>query len=254
MSLISKKRVDVLLVERELVQSRARAQAEIVAGRVWCDGKQVIKANTKLSVDARLELKGNEVQWVSRAAVKLEHALNHFSIDLTEKVVLDVGSSTGGFTQVALAYGAARVYAVDVGHDQLHKSLKANQRVTHLEGVNARYLTAQKISEAIDVVVCDVSFIGLEKLLSEPIKLTKDKAMLVALIKPQFEAGPGQVDRSGVINDDELQQNICARVRAWIDVQPAWGTLGTIESPIRGSNGNREFLVAAQKDTKAAPV
>jgi 23S rRNA (cytidine1920-2'-O)/16S rRNA (cytidine1409-2'-O)-methyltransferase len=254
MSALAKKRVDQLLVERGLVPSRTRAQSEIDAGHVWSGCERIRKANTKLLVDAALDLKGGRTQWVSRAALKLEQALNHFAVELKEKVVLDVGASTGGFTQVSLARGASRVYAVDVGHGQLHESIRADNRVTVLEGVNARTLGRGTLKELVDVIVCDVSFIGLEKVLPSAIQLSKRRALLIALIKPQFEAGPGKVDRRGVLKGDHLHGEICQRIESWIASQIGWTVLGLTDSPILGSDGNREYLIAAQKNTEGRPA
>jgi 23S rRNA (cytidine1920-2'-O)/16S rRNA (cytidine1409-2'-O)-methyltransferase len=247
MSVPEKIRADLLLVQYRLVPSRARARAEIEAGRVWCRGERITKSSTALPIDSVLEIDRPSLQWVSRSAVKLKHALDHFQIGLAGKVVLDIGASAGGFTEVALAHGASKVYAVDVGHDQLHDSIKADVRVVSLEGVNARELSHSRIPEAVDAVVCDASFIGLEKILPRPLDLTSNEAVLVALIKPQFEAGPGKVDKRGVLTDEDLQEDICLRIKVWINTKPGWVAEGIVDSPILGSDGNREFLIAAQK-------
>ena len=241
----TKIRADLLLVERKLAPSRARAQAEIEAGRVWSDGERVKKPSTELDLAADLELKGTN-PFVSRGALKLEHALSHFAISLNDCVVIDIGASTGGFTEVALAHGASKVYAVDVGRGQLHERLAGEPRVVSLEGVNARQLGPDHVPELVDVLVCDVSFIGLEKALARAFNLAKERASLIALIKPQFEAGPGRVGKDGVLRDAVLHTAICDRISGWI-AENGWSVLDVIESPIEGSSGNKEFLLAATK-------
>jgi len=239
--------VDQLLVERGLAQSRARAQALVMAGAVFSGERKIQKAGESLPEDAPLEVRAKDHPWVSRGGVKLAHAIADFGLDLSGKVVLDVGASTGGFTDVALSHGAARVYAVDVGHGQLAWKLRQDPRVVVLERTNARYLTREQVPEPVDVIVCDASFIGLETVLPAPLALAAPQADLVALIKPQFEVGKGRVGKGGVVRDPALHEEVCARIRLWIDGLPDWQAQALTESPIPGPEGNREFLIWARR-------
>ncbi len=236
-----------MLVDRGLVESRSRAQALIMAGAVYTGTERISKPGQTLKDDAPLEVKGRDHPWVSRGGQKLDHAIKAFGFDLTGKIVLDVGASTGGFTDVALHYGAARVYAVDVGHGQLAWSLRQDPRVVVLEKTNARHLTGAEIPEPVDAVVCDASFIGLQTVLPAPMALATPGAILVALIKPQFEVGKGQVGKGGVVRDPALHEEVCARIREWLDAEPGWSVIGVTESPITGPEGNKEFLIAARR-------
>ncbi|HEY5209844.1 MAG TPA: TlyA family RNA methyltransferase [Stellaceae bacterium] len=240
------KRLDQLLVERGLAESRARAQALIMAGAVWSGDRRLDKAGTRLADDAPLEVKARDHPYVSRGGIKLEHGLSHFVITVKDRVALDIGASTGGFTDVLLARGAAKVFAVDVGHGQLAWKLRQDSRVVVHERLNARYLTAEQIPEPIDLIVCDASFIGLETILPASLALAAPDADLVALIKPQFEVGKGRVGRGGVVRDPDLHTEVCARIAAWLGAQPGWSVLGITESPIRGPDGNIEFLIGAR--------
>jgi 23S rRNA (cytidine1920-2'-O)/16S rRNA (cytidine1409-2'-O)-methyltransferase len=242
-----KLRVDQLLVERGLAESRARAQALVMAGLVFSGEKRIEKASTTLAPEAPLAVKGKPHPWVSRGGVKLAHALEHFAIDPAGAVCLDIGASTGGFTEVLLSKGAAKVYAVDVGHGQLDWSLRQDKRVVVLERTNARHLTSAEVPEAVDLVVCDASFIGLRTVLPAPLALAKPQATLVALIKPQFEAGPEKVGKGGVVRDEAVRAEVCETIRRWLAAQPGWHVLGLTESPIAGAEGNVEFLIAARK-------
>ena len=243
-----KARADQLLVERGLAESRARAQALIMAGKVYLATRRIDKPGQQVPADAELEIKGQDHPWVSRGGLKLVKALDHFAIEAAGLVCLDVGASTGGFTDVLLTRGAARVYAVDVGHGQLAWKLRQDPRVEVLEKTNARHLTAGQLPEAVDLVVCDASFIGLETVLPAPLALTGPGARLVALIKPQFEVGKGQVGKGGVVRDPELHEEVCARIEAWLGAQAGWRVLGVTESPILGPEGNKEFLIAAARE------
>lgn len=236
-----------MLVDRGLVESRSRAQALIMAGAVYTGTERISKAGQTLAEDAPLEVKGRDHPWVSRGGLKLDHAIRKFEIDLAGKTVLDVGASTGGFTDVALQAGASRVYAVDVGHGQLAWSLRQDPRVVVLEKTNARHLTTTEIPEPVDAVVCDASFIGLQTVLPAPMALAAPGAILVALIKPQFEVGKGQVGKGGVVRDPALHEEVCARIHDWLDGVPGWQVLGIAESPITGPEGNKEFLIAARR-------
>jgi 23S rRNA (cytidine1920-2'-O)/16S rRNA (cytidine1409-2'-O)-methyltransferase len=241
-----KKRLDVLLVERGLAETRAKAQALILAGAVFSAEKKLDKAGTAHAEDTPLEVKSRDHPWVSRGGIKLAHALAHFAIDVSGLVALDVGASTGGFTDVLLQKGAARIYAVDVGHGQLAWKLRQEPRVVVLERLNARYLTAEQVPEPPDIVVCDASFIGLETVLPAALGLAKPQAQLVALIKPQFEVGPERVGKGGVVRDPALHREVCERIAAWLTGR-GWEVAGIVESPIRGPEGNTEFLVYAQR-------
>ena len=241
-----KVRADQLLVSRGLAESRSRAQALIMAGAVFCGDKKIAKAGDLLGEDASLEVKGKDHPWVSRGGLKLDHGLEHFGFDVTGAVALDVGSSTGGFTDVLLSRGAAKVYAVDVGTNQLAWKLRQDPRVLVHEQTNARSLDRTIISEPIDVIVCDASFISLSKVLAAALDLAKPGAKLVALVKPQFEAGREEVGKGGVVRDPAIHQRVCEEAVAWVGSQ-GWRVLGVTESPITGPEGNREFLLGAEK-------
>ncbi|MGQ0662945.1 MAG: TlyA family RNA methyltransferase [Pseudomonadota bacterium] len=240
-------RLDVGLVERGLAETRAKAQALILAGKVFAGARRLDKPGLALAADAALEVRGADHPWVSRGGVKLAHALDHFGIDPRGRVVLDIGASTGGFTDVALARGAARVYAVDVGRGQLAWKLRQDPRVVVREKTNARYLTGAEIPDPVDLIVCDASFIGLETLLPAPLALARAGAFLIALIKPQFEVGRGRVGKGGVVREAALHRAVGERIAGWLERQPGWRVLGVCESPILGPAGNREFLIAARR-------
>lgn len=240
-----KQRLDQLLVARGLAESRERAQALILAGLVFAGERRLDKPGTSVSADAALEVRGRDHPWVGRGGVKLAHALAHFGISAQGKTCLDLGASTGGFTDVLLTEGAQRVYAVDVGHGQLAWKLRNDARVVVLENTNARNLSRVEVPERIDLIVCDASFIGLATLLPEPLKLAAPQAHLIALIKPQFEAGREAVSKGGVVRDPAVHVAVCQRVSAWLDAQPGWRVLGIEQSPLLGPKGNREFLIAA---------
>ncbi|MCX7931141.1 MAG: TlyA family RNA methyltransferase [Rhodovarius sp.] len=239
-------RADQLLCERGLAESRSRAQALIMAGVVFSGGRRVDKPGAALPSDAPIELRGQDHPWVSRGGVKLDHALSHFGLDPAGRIALDIGASTGGFTDVLLQRGAAKVYAVDVGHGQLAWKLRQDPRVVVRERVNARYLSAAEVPEPVGVLVCDASFIGLRTLLPEPLKLCAAGAFAVALIKPQFEAGPGRAP-GGVVRDPAGHRAVCQAVKEWWAAQPGWEVIGITPSPITGPEGNREFLIAARR-------
>jgi 23S rRNA (cytidine1920-2'-O)/16S rRNA (cytidine1409-2'-O)-methyltransferase len=241
-----KARADQLLVDRGLAESRARAQSLILAGLVFSGERKIDKAGQGLAADAPLEVRGREHPWVSRGGIKLAHALDHFGWDVTGAVTLDVGSSTGGFTDVLLQRGAAKVFAVDVGTNQLAWSLRNDPRVVVHERTNARYLTADIVTEPVDLVVCDASFISLAKVLDAAIEFAKPGARLVALVKPQFEAERGEVGKGGVVRDPAVHERVCAAAAAWISSR-GWAVEGVERSPITGPEGNVEFLLAARK-------
>jgi 23S rRNA (cytidine1920-2'-O)/16S rRNA (cytidine1409-2'-O)-methyltransferase len=243
---VAKRRADQLLVDQGLAESRTRAQALILAGLVSAAGKRIEKPGTDLPDDTELVLAGPDHPWVSRGGIKLDFALDHFAIPVAGATALDIGASTGGFTDVLLARGAVRVHAVDVGRGQLAWKLRQDPRVVVHEGVNARYLSAAQISDTIDLITCDTSFIGLATVLPAALALVADRAQLVVLIKPQFEAGPAAVDRGGVVRDPAVHQAVCERVAAWFGAQSGWTVIGIVESPIQGPAGNREFLLYAR--------
>ena len=218
-----------------------------MAGAVFSGEKKLAKAGEMLAEDAALEVRGKDHPWVSRGGIKLDHGLTYFGFDVSGLVALDVGSSTGGFTDVLLSRGAAKVYAVDVGTNQLAWKLRVDPRVVVHEQTNARALDRNIIPEAVDVVVCDASFISLAKVLEAPLKLAKAGALLVALIKPQFEAGRAEVGKGGVVRDSEVHERVCAEGRNWVDSQ-GWNVLGVTPSPITGPEGNVEFLLGGVKN------
>jgi len=215
-----------------------------MAGAVFSGERKLAKAGEMLAADAALEVRGKDHPWVSRGGIKLDHALKHFGFDVTGAVALDVGSSTGGFTDVLLTRGAAKVYAVDVGTNQLAWKLRQDTRVVVHEQTNARSLDSSILPEPVDVVVCDASFISLAKVLEAPLKFARAGARLVALIKPQFEAGREEVGKGGVVRDPAVHERVCAEAKAWVEGQ-GWTVLGIVPSPITGPEGNVEFLLGA---------
>jgi 23S rRNA (cytidine1920-2'-O)/16S rRNA (cytidine1409-2'-O)-methyltransferase len=244
---VAKVRADVALVDRGLVESRAKAQALIMAGKVFSGETKITKAGHQLKEDTALEVRGKDHPWVSRGGLKLDKAVSEYSLDFTGKTIIDVGASTGGFTDVALHHGAVRVYAVDVGSGQLAWKLRSDERVTVLEKTNARYLTDEHIPEPVDGVVCDASFISLKTVLSAAMAFVKDGGFLAALIKPQFEVGKGNVGKGGVVRDPELHKAVCDDMFEWLDGLPNWKAVGITESPIKGPEGNIEFLLYGTK-------
>jgi 23S rRNA (cytidine1920-2'-O)/16S rRNA (cytidine1409-2'-O)-methyltransferase len=240
-----KTRADLLLVARGFCESRAKARAAIEAGGVTADGRPVARPSDLLANDAALEVTPAH-PWVGRGALKLEHALSLWPIVLTGRVVLDLGASTGGFTEVSLAAGARRVYAVDVGRGQLHPSLADDPRIVALEGVDARSLTAAQVGEPPELVVCDLSFIGLAKALPAALGLAASGADLVALVKPQFEVGPDRVGKGGLVKDPAARAEALSGVRAFLEAA-GWSVQETAHSPIEGGDGNREYLLWARK-------
>jgi 23S rRNA (cytidine1920-2'-O)/16S rRNA (cytidine1409-2'-O)-methyltransferase len=240
-----KRRADVMLVETGLVESRAKAQALIMAGLVYAGTAKVKKAGDLLPDDAQLSVKGQDHPWVSRGGLKLAHGLARFGFEPLGRIGLDVGASTGGFTDVLLTHGAAKVYAVDVGHGQLAWKLRSDPRVVVMEKTNARHLTPGQIPEPIGALVCDASFIGLQTVLPAGLALCAPGAFAVALIKPQFEAGPTQVGKGGVVRDPAVHEAVCAKIHDWWAALPGWEVKGITPSPITGPEGNVEFLIGA---------
>mgnify|MGYP001806315985 CR=1 FL=1 len=243
---IKKIRLDQLIVDRNLADSKTRAQALVMAGHVFMGDVKAQKPGQQVAEDTELTVKGSDHPWVSRGGIKLAHALDEFSIAVADAVAMDVGSSTGGFTDVLLANGAARVYAVDSGTNQLAWKLRQDERVIVHEQTSARILTEAHIPEAIDIIVCDASFISLAKVLETPLRFARTGAQLVALIKPQFEAGRGEVGKGGVVRDEAIHRRVCDEVKMWL-VEKNWTICGLTTSPITGPQGNVEFLIWAQK-------
>jgi 23S rRNA (cytidine1920-2'-O)/16S rRNA (cytidine1409-2'-O)-methyltransferase len=241
---MAKQRADQMLVDKGLAESRSRAQALIMAGLVFVGDRKVDKPGQQLAPDAMLDVRGRDHPWVSRGGIKLAHALDHFGWDVAGAVAIDVGSSTGGFTDVLLTRGAARVYAVDSGTNQLAWKLRQDPRVIVLEQTSARILTPRHIPERVDLVVCDASFIGLAKVLEVPLGFAAANARLAALIKPQFEAGREEVGKGGVVRDPAVHERVCREVAEWLTGQN-WRVLGVTPSPITGPEGNVEFLIGA---------
>jgi 23S rRNA (cytidine1920-2'-O)/16S rRNA (cytidine1409-2'-O)-methyltransferase len=241
---MTKLRADQILVDRGLVESRAKAQAVILAGLVFSGEKKIDKAGQALALDAPLEVRGREHPWVSRGGIKLAHALDHFGWDVTGAVALDVGSSTGGFTDVLLQRGAAKVFAVDVGTNQLAWKLRQDPRVMVHEQTNARYLTGEIVTEPVDIVVCDASFISLAKVLDKALDFARPRGRLAALVKPQFEAKRHEIGKGGVVRDAEVHERVCEAAAEWVRSR-GWTVAGVAESPITGPEGNVEFLLGA---------
>lgn len=238
-------RLDQLIVERGLADSRTRAQALVMAGHVLVGDTKATKPGQQVADDVPVTVKGSDHPWVSRGGIKLAHALDEFKIDVTDMVAMDVGSSTGGFTDVLLSGGAKRVYAVDSGTNQLAWKLRQDDRVIVHEQTSARILTDAHIPENMDIIVCDASFIGLTKVIERPLTFAKPGAQLVALIKPQFEAGRDEVGKGGVVRDEAVHQRVCDDVQSWLVAQN-WSISGLTTSPITGPQGNVEFLVWAR--------
>lgn len=242
---MKKLRLDVAVVERGLADTRSKAQSLIMARRVLVNDRFADKAGTGVTDDDEIRVTELEHPWVGRGGMKLAHALEKFGIDVTGKVCADIGASTGGFTDVMLKSGAAKVYAIDVGYGQLDVSLRNDPRVVNREKVNARYLQPENFEESLDFVSIDVSFISLELILPAVARFLRGE--LVALIKPQFEVGKGRVGKGGVVRDPELHREVCETVSAWLAGLEGWSLLGIAESPILGPEGNREFLIGGMR-------
>jgi 23S rRNA (cytidine1920-2'-O)/16S rRNA (cytidine1409-2'-O)-methyltransferase len=240
-----KSRADLLLVARGLADSRAKAQALIMAGLAYANTARIQKPGDLIPEDREIIVKGQDHPWVSRGGVKLAHALIHFALNPEGRTALDIGASTGGFTDVLLTHGATHVYAVDVGHGQFAWKLRSDPRVTVLEKTNARHLNATLIPQPITALVCDASFIGLQIVLPAGLALCAPGAFAVALIKPQFEAGPEHVGKNGVVRDPAIHEAVCTRISDWWKSLPGWTVLGITPSPITGPEGNTEFLIGA---------
>ena len=240
------KRADIFLVDAGHAASRSEAQAAIRAGLVRIGGETVDKPSRGVAGDALVEYQKPH-PFVSRGGLKLAAALDHFALSAEERIALDIGASTGGFTEVLLGSGASRVYAIDVGHEQLHSSLRRDPRVVVCDGINARDLTAASVPQAPQAVTADVSFIGLKLVLPPALAMAAPGAWLVALVKPQFEAGREWIGKGGIVRDGQARAAALADIVKWLGAQPGWAVLGTMESPIQGGDGNQEYLIAAQK-------
>lgn len=243
----SSQRADELVVARGLAESRARAQALIIAGLVFVGTRRIDKPGQRLPAASELTVKGRDHPWVSRGGVKLAHGLDHFAVDPAGLVCLDLGASTGGFSDVVLSRGAAKVYAVDVGHGQLAWRLRQDPRVVVIERTNVRELSAKLVPEPVGLIVCDVSFIGLATALPAALALAAPGARLIALIKPQFEAGREHVGKGGVVRDPVVHDQVCAAVAQWLAARPGWSVAGLCQSPITGPSGNIEYLICARR-------
>lgn len=252
--MVEKSRLDQLLVDRGLVESRTKAQALIMAGLVYTGEQKLISAGAKLNVETPINVRGQEHPWVSRGGLKLDHGLKHFRFETAGRICIDVGASTGGFTDVLLTHGAAKVYAVDVGYGQLAHKLRTDQRVVVMERTNARTLDAAAIPDTIGAVVCDASFIGLRTVLPAALTLAAPGAWLIALIKPQFEVGKDRVGKKGVVRDPALHEEVCAMISEWLNTLPGWTVAGIEKSPITGPEGNVEFLIGASKICRSPEV
>ncbi|MGB9629074.1 MAG: TlyA family RNA methyltransferase [Thermodesulfobacteriota bacterium] len=244
--LFKKERLDKLLVDRGMVQSREKARSYIMTGKVMVEGHRIDKPGIKVRVDAPLEILEKETPYASRGGVKLEEALKSFRIDPQEMVVMDVGASTGGFTDCVLQKGAKRVYAVDVGYGQLAWKLQKDPRVINLERRNIRYLRREEVPEEIDLILVDTSFISVEKFLPNLLKFLKSQGYLLILIKPQFEVGKGEVGKGGVVRDPSLHQKVIHRISRYCQ-EIGLEVLGVIESPLLGPKGNKEFFIYLKK-------
>jgi 23S rRNA (cytidine1920-2'-O)/16S rRNA (cytidine1409-2'-O)-methyltransferase len=243
---VAKARADQLLFDRGLVESRAKGQALILAGLVYSGDRKIEKAGQSLDEETPLEVRGKDHPWVSRGGIKLAHALEHFGWDVTGVVALDVGSSTGGFTHVLLQKGAAKIFAVDVGTNQLAWKLRQDPRVMVHERTNARYLSDEIVTEPVDLIVCDASFISLAKVLDTALGFAKPGGGLIALVKPQFEAERAEIGKGGVVRDQAVHERVCAAAAAWVKSR-GWTVEGVTPSPITGPEGNVEFLLAARR-------
>jgi 23S rRNA (cytidine1920-2'-O)/16S rRNA (cytidine1409-2'-O)-methyltransferase len=250
---MAKRRIDQLLVDRGLAESRTRAQALVMAGLVFANTRKIDKPGQTVAEDIDIAVKGRDHPWVSRGGIKLAHGLDHFGWDVSAAVALDVGASTGGFTDVLLACGAARVYAVDSGTNQLAWKLRQDNRVIVHEQTSARVLTAAHIPEPVDLIVCDASFIALAKVLAVPLDFAAPQARALVLVKPQFEAGRDEVGKGGVVRDPAVHARVCADAAAWFAAQ-GWGVIGITPSPITGPEGNVEFLLGAIRDSVVRQV
>ena len=242
-----KKRIDLLLVENQLAETRTKAQAMIMAGQVFVEDNIVKKSGETYLINSKIVVKNLNSQWVSRGAYKLEYAIKHFNIKIRNLTCLDIGASTGGFTEVLLDRNAKKIYAVDVGVNQLHEKLKKEKKIIDIPKTNARYLDQNIIKETIDLIVCDASFISLKKVLKSSLSfLNTSNGKVVALIKPQFEATKNEVKKGGVVRDPLVHERICNDIVKWFKDECKMNIVGLVQSPIKGPKGNIEFLILAE--------
>lgn len=247
--ILRKKRLDQILVDRNLVESKSKAQAMIMAGQIYVEGVQINKSGYSILIDSLIEVKNLGPEWVSRGALKLIKAIETYNIEIKDKICLDLGSSTGGFTDVLINKNAQKVYAVDVGKNQLHEKLKKNKKVISWEKTNARYLNKELFNELIEILVCDVSFISLKKVIAPNLNLLHDQSILVVLIKPQFEVKIHEL-KKGIVRNDQIHKRVCYEIKEWFEVECNCHVEGIIESPIKGPKGNIEFLLVAKYQKK----
>ena len=236
-----------MLFDKDLVKSRQEAIGLILAGNVFIDSQRIDKPGTKVEINCNLSLKKKYKTWVSRGGYKLDQAINEFEIDCRDITVMDIGASTGGFTDVLIKKGAKKVYSVDVGYGQLDWNLRNNERVKVLEKTNARYIDSDTISDKLDAIVCDVSFISLKKVIKPNIKFLKNNGWIISLIKPQFEIGKDLLGKGGVVKNAEHHQMVVDDIRVFFENEIDLSIKGIIDSPILGPKGNKEFLIYGQK-------
>ena len=242
-----KKRADLLLVEKKIAETRTKAQAMIMAGQIFINGKKVLKSGEIYDSNINITYKNLHSQWVSRGALKLLHAIDYFKINISNFICLDIGASTGGFTEVLISKNAKKIYSVDVGTNQLHEKILVNQKVLNLSNINARYLTSNDIPEKINIIVCDVSFISIKKALKPSLSFLDKEGIIIALIKPQFESKKTEIKKGGIIKDSSIHSRICKDYKLWFEEVCQMKVVGIIESPIKGAKGNIEFLIYAKK-------
>ena len=235
------------MVSRGLAKSREQANSMLMAGTVFVNHKRIDKPGQQITKDSEIDVKGKIHPWVSRGGIKLEKAILEYNLDCNSVIALDIGASTGGFTDVLLTKGAKKVYAVDVGYGQLDWKLRQDERVIVSEKTNARFLTDKIIKETLDVIVCDASFISLKKILPSSLQFLKKNGWLAALIKPQFEVGKGLVGKGGVVRDPNLHEEVTNDIKGWITSEMKMNLLGVVESPILGPSGNKEFVIVVTK-------
>ena len=237
-----KKRIDQLLVDKKLVETRTKAQAMVMAGQIFANKKLVLKSGQIFNENTEIFIKNIKPEWVSRGALKLLHLIDTFKLNISNKICLDLGSSTGGFTEVLLKNGAKKIYSIDVGKNQLHERLVNEKKIISFEKTNARYLTKEIIKDKIDIIVCDVSFISMKKVIQPSLKFLMDDGIIIGLIKPQFEAEKKEI-KKGVVLDSLVHKRICKEYVSWFEKTCLMKVLGLIESPIKGPKGNKEFLI-----------
>ena len=243
-----KKRIDQLLVEKQLVETRTKAKSMIMAGQIFVDEKKISKSGEMFKDNVKITLKNLQPEWVSRGAYKILHALNNFNIEILNKTCLDLGASTGGFSQVLLKKGAKKIYSVDVGKNQLHEKLLSNPKVINIPRTNARYLDYKVVDEKVNIIVCDVSFISMKKVIEPSLNFLNNQGIVIALIKPQFESKKEEIRKGGLILDPKIHNRICHEYKEWFKTFCKMNVVGIVDSPIKGSKGNKEFLIYAKNN------